>query len=51
MTGPRDLHAPIRNDTRALIELAEFVRRLAANDQIPFVIQAQAIQIIRSLQK
>jgi hypothetical protein len=46
-----DISAPIRSDARAVLELAEFVRRLATDNRAPFLIQAQAIQLIRSLQQ
>lgn len=49
--GDRDINAPIRNDARAVLELSAFVRRLANDDRIPFVIQAQARQLILDLQQ
>lgn len=51
MQTPFQASAPIRNDVRAVLELGEFVRRLATDEKVPFVIQAQAIQILKNLQK
>jgi hypothetical protein len=46
-----NVNAPIRSDARAVIELSEFVRRLATDRQVPFIIQAQALHLLRSLQR
>jgi hypothetical protein len=48
---PFDVTAPLRSDARALIELAEFVRRLATDPHVPFLIQAQALHLFKSLQQ
>lgn len=51
MQTPFQAGSPIRNDVRAVRELGEFVRRLATDETVPFVIQAQAIQLLKDLQK